>query len=98
MPAAVTLVAALPQQPDHLYRLLETLLPHLGLGPLLSRAELEPLGGGGDGPDHAPYERALSLPINPGVEVVGDEAEREAVLFGEPRVAHELARAPLFAG
>ena len=52
---------------------------------------------GGDAADHAPDERALPLPLDPGMEVVGDQCEREAVLLRAPRMAEEVERAMLLA-
>ena len=57
-----------------------------------ARAEPEALGRLRDAADHAPDERALALRVVPRVEVVGDQAEREAGLLGELRVAHHVVR------
>src|SRR5919197_257565 len=45
-----------------------------------------------DAADHAPDERALPLPVGPGMEVVGDECEGEAGFLGLARVANEVIR------
>src|SRR4051812_37460493 len=46
----------------------------------------------GDRAENAPDERALTLLVEPRVEVIGDERVLEAALLGEPRVLDELAR------
>ena len=48
-------------------------------------------------PITAPDEGALPLAVDPGMEVVGDEREREARLLGPARVAHEIERTVLLA-
>ena len=42
-----------------------------------------PVRGGGDAADHAPDERALSLPIGPGMKVIGDEDGVHARFLGQ---------------
>src|SRR5262249_8115441 len=66
-------------------------------GPRHRRPNLDPRGGFPDGPDHAPHEGALALPVDPRMEVIGDQPERETALLGEPREPHQLARAVLLA-
>src|SRR4029453_489221 len=51
----------------------------------------------GDRPQDRPDKRALALLVGPGVEVVGDEREREPALLGKPRVADEIGRPELLA-
>src|SRR5437016_5076835 len=52
----------------------------------------------GDPADHRPDERALSLPVDPRVEVVGELYVREPGLLGALRGADDLERAVLLAG
>ena len=68
---------------------------HRGTGD--ARADLELVGDGGDATQDAPDERALPLPIDPWVEVVGDECERKARLFRQLRMPHEVERTMLLA-
>jgi hypothetical protein len=58
----------------------------------------EAVGDLSDPPDHRPDEWALALFVDPGVEVIRDEAERETRLFGSRRVADQVLRSMLFAG
>src|SRR5439155_19000271 len=51
-----------------------------------------------DAADHRPHERAVPLAVDPGMDVVGDEAEAEARFFGELRVADQVGRCVLFRG
>ena len=50
-----------------------------------------------DAAEHRPHERALALRVDPRVEVVGDQREREARLLGAARVLDERARTELLA-
>jgi hypothetical protein len=58
---------------------------------------LEPLGGLCDAADHGPHERALALRVRPGMEMVGNVGEGEAVLLGHLGVLHEVVRPVLLA-
>jgi hypothetical protein len=50
-----------------------------------------------DRAEHGPDERAVSLPVDPGVKVVGDESELEPSLLGKPSLSDEFARRELLA-
>ena len=52
------------------------------------RADVQ-VGDGGDGPDHAPHERAVALLVEPRMEVVRDPHSVDAGLFGEPCLVDE---------
>jgi hypothetical protein len=130
----MALVAALPEQANHLDRFLETGLANLRLGPAVADdvlvevlagphaqeepsgherrggggglsndggvdahgragdrgADREALGGMGDGAEHGPHEGALTLPVSPGMVMVGDEGEAEAGILRHLRVADEI--------
>jgi hypothetical protein len=58
--------------------------------------ETKPLGLVRDRADHAPYERALALLIDPGMEVIGDQREVEAALLRPLREANEIVGRMLF--
>jgi hypothetical protein len=58
----------------------------------------EAIGDLSDPTDHRPDERALALFVDPGVEVIRDETERETRLFGFRRVADQVLRSMLFTG
>ena len=45
----------------------------------------------GDRPEHAPHERAVALAVDPRVEVVRDQGEREAGFLGHAGVPDEVA-------
>ena len=59
------------------------------------RRDFDPLGCLRDPAQHAPDERALSLRVDPGMEVVGDHREREAELLRSGCVADEVERCML---
>ena len=67
------------------------------VGHVTPGADDQLVGGLGDGTEHAPHERAVRMALDPRVEVVGDEREREAGLLGGAGVGHEVARAVLLA-
>src|SRR4051794_40334944 len=54
--------------------------------------------GGGDATDHRPDERALTLVVHPGMEMVADPDPVDARLLGLARELDLLARAELFTG
>ena len=58
---------------------------------------LKSLGGMGDRPDYAPDERALSLGVDPRMEVVGNQSEAEAGFFRQPGVVYQIVGAMFFA-
>src|SRR5438094_244119 len=70
--------------------------PHQWTGD--ARAKSEARRRFGNAANHAPDERALTLPVRPRMKVVGDERNREADLFGAPGLGHQFARSMLFAG
>ena len=63
-----------------------------------AHADLDPIGAGGDGSEHAPHEGAVTLRAHPRVVVVGDRREVEADRFGAHRVARRAPRGVLLAG
>jgi hypothetical protein len=61
-------------------------------------AETDTFGGGGDTPDHAPYERALALRVDPGMVVVRDPGGGEARFLRPAGVPDHFVRCRLLAG
>ena len=55
-----------------------------------ARSDADSLGTGGDPAEDAPHERAVPLPVDPGMEVIRDESEAEARLLRAYRVPHEI--------
>src|SRR5829696_8798870 len=63
-----------------------------------ARPEAQPLGGLGNAAYDGPYERALTLTVDPRMKVIGDEGEREPRLLRPRGVADELRGPVLLAG
>ncbi len=60
-------------------------------------ADAQALRGVRDAADHAPHERALPLPVDPGMVVVGDQPEAEPRVLGHRRVADQVVGTMLLA-